>query len=76
VGLLLATFGTFWSVEGLGIVRPGGQSLEWPGGDLAILALLVVWLLLSRALVRALASPHGKAPVPGAAPGSKVPEEV
>jgi len=26
--------------------------------------------------VRALASPHGKAPVPGAAPGSKVPEEV
>ena len=76
VGLLLATFGTFWSVEGLGIVRPGGQSLEWPGGDLAILALLVVWLLLSRALVRALASLHGKAPVPGAAPGSKVPEEV
>src|SRR6266540_655238 len=32
VGLMLASFGTFWSVEGLGIVRGGGQSLHWPGG--------------------------------------------
>src|SRR5881392_1573001 len=30
VGLLLATYGTFWSVEGLGILH-GGRSLEWPG---------------------------------------------
>jgi uncharacterized membrane protein len=52
VGLLLATFGTFWAVEGLGIFRDGGESLHWPGGDLALLVLLAGWLVLSRALVR------------------------
>jgi len=53
VGLLLSTFGTFWAVEGLGIVRGGGHSLQWPGGDLAILVLLAAWFALSRVLVRA-----------------------
>jgi uncharacterized membrane protein len=33
VGLLLATFGTFLAVEGLGVFAD--ESLEWPGGDLA-----------------------------------------
>jgi Ca2+/H+ antiporter, TMEM165/GDT1 family len=46
VGLLLATFGTFWLVEGL-----GG---EWPGDDLALLGLLALWLAGSRAAVAAL----------------------
>src|SRR5262249_21606636 len=32
VGLMLSTFGIFWSVEGAGI--------EWPGADLAILGIL------------------------------------
>lgn len=54
VGLLLATFGTFWSVEGLGVFRPGHTSLAWPGHDLAILALLVVWFLLTRVFIAAL----------------------
>jgi uncharacterized membrane protein len=54
VGLMLASFGTFWSVEGLGIVRGADRSLHWPGGTLAILGLLAAWLLLSRALVHAL----------------------
>jgi uncharacterized membrane protein len=35
VGLLLTTFGTFWSVEGLGV--------EWPGSDGTILALLLLY---------------------------------
>ena len=39
VGLLLATFGTFWSVEGLGVFRDGGESLAWPGGEVALLGL-------------------------------------
>jgi uncharacterized membrane protein len=52
VGLMLASFGTFWAVEGLGAVRPGGDALSWPGGDVAILALLAGWYLLSRTLVR------------------------
>jgi uncharacterized membrane protein len=51
VGLMLASFGTFWAVEGLGVLRAGGESLIWPGGDAAILALLAGWFLLSRLLV-------------------------
>jgi uncharacterized membrane protein len=47
VGLLLATFGTFWAVEGLGVVRAGSESLDWPGGEVAILALLAVWASVS-----------------------------
>ena len=43
VGLLLLTFGTFWSGEGLGI--------EWPFQDGAILALLAVYLGTSIAAV-------------------------
>ncbi len=43
VGLMLAAFGIFWSVEGTGIV--------WPGADLAILGILVFLALISFALV-------------------------
>jgi uncharacterized membrane protein len=43
VGLLLTTFGTFWAVEGVGI--------DWPGTDLAIVGLLVVYSLLAAAYV-------------------------
>ncbi|GLW99433.1 TMEM165/GDT1 family protein [Microtetraspora sp. NBRC 16547] len=52
VGLLLASFGAYWAVEGLGVFTAGGESLEWPGGDWAILALLACWLLTSRVLVK------------------------
>ncbi|MGH2601332.1 MAG: COG4280 domain-containing protein [Dehalococcoidia bacterium] len=54
VGLLLATFGTYWAVEGLGVFSPGGESLHWPGGDWILLALLPAWLLLSRLFVLSL----------------------
>jgi len=54
VGLLLASFGTFWAVEGLGVFMDDHESLEWPGSDLAIVALLVVWFVLSRVLVSVL----------------------
>ena len=37
VGILLTTFGTFWSLEGLGV--------EWPAGDGAILGLLALYAL-------------------------------
>ncbi|GAC1356730.1 MAG: hypothetical protein NVSMB42_15610 [Herpetosiphon sp.] len=43
VGLMLAAFGIFWSVEGTGV--------EWPGKDLSILAILVFLTLVSFALV-------------------------
>jgi uncharacterized membrane protein len=45
VGLLLSTFGVFWSGEGAGV--------DWPGGDLAIIGILaflglVSWLYVNR----------------------------
>jgi Ca2+/H+ antiporter, TMEM165/GDT1 family len=57
VGLLLAAFGTFWAVEGLGIFATGQESLEWPGGDLALIVLIAAWVLLSRVLIGALRVP-------------------
>ena len=54
VGLLLATYGTFWVVEGLGVFAPDGQSLEWPGGGWALPVLLLLWLATSWATVRVL----------------------
>ncbi|WP_345630181.1 hypothetical protein [Rugosimonospora acidiphila] len=50
VGLLLAAYGTFWSVAGLGALH-GGTSLAWPGGDWALLVIFVGWLSLSRLLI-------------------------
>jgi uncharacterized membrane protein len=54
VGLLLASFGTYWSIEGLGIFRTGAESISWPGHDLAILGLLVCWFVLSRVAIACL----------------------
>jgi uncharacterized membrane protein len=50
VGLLLATYGTFWAVAGLGALH-GGTSLAWPGGDWTLLVILAGWFALSRLLV-------------------------
>ena len=46
VGLLLTSFGTFWAGEGAG--------LSWPGGDLAILGLLVLYWVATMATVVAI----------------------
>lgn len=46
VGLMLATFGIFWSVEGTGI--------QWPGADVAILGILGFLTLVSLGLVAVL----------------------
>jgi uncharacterized membrane protein len=57
VGLLLASFGTYWAVEGMGIFRDGGGSVQWPGSDFAILGLIAVWFLLSRLFIAVLRYP-------------------
>jgi Ca2+/H+ antiporter, TMEM165/GDT1 family len=44
VGVLLTTFGSYWSIEGLGLFHAGRESLAWPGGDLALPLLLVFWI--------------------------------
>jgi uncharacterized membrane protein len=46
VGVLLCTFGTFWSCEGLGYFS-GGESLEWPAGDWALIGVLAAWVVVS-----------------------------
>ncbi|GHJ40715.1 COG4280 domain-containing protein [Streptomyces sp. TS71-3] len=71
VGLLLASFGTYWAVGGIGIFRAGHESIRWPGGDVSILALLVAWFLLSRLFVRVLRT----TPEPPAPAGSPEPIE-
>ena len=63
VGLLLSTFGTFWAVEGLGLFRDGSASIEWPGGDAALLVLLALWCGFSWIAVRTL-SPYGTVGAP------------
>jgi uncharacterized membrane protein len=54
VGILLSTFGTFWAVEGLGVFAPDGQSLEWPGAEVALIVVLVVWIAVSQVLITTL----------------------
>lgn len=43
VGVLLSSFGVFWTGEGLGI--------DWPGHDLALAVFALVFLALARALI-------------------------
>lgn len=60
VGVLLSTFGLFWSAEGLGV--------EWPGSDLAILGILAFMTLISVGFVAVLRNlpghPHLKGQLP------------
>lgn len=51
VGILLASFGTYWAIEGSGYFRYGGDSLAWPGNGLALLGLVGVWLLVTRLVI-------------------------
>jgi uncharacterized membrane protein len=46
VGIMLTSFGTFWAAEGAGV--------SWPGSDLAILALIGFYVVVSFAFVRTL----------------------
>jgi uncharacterized membrane protein len=49
----LSTFGIFWSIEGTGI--------DWPGGDVAILGILIFLTLVALSLVAALRRRHERA---------------
>ena len=65
VGLMLVSFGTFWSGEGVGV--------HWPGSDLAIPVLvgfygLVAWAVVTR-LDRRSVSGRVAAPLTGGVPG-------
>jgi len=60
VGVLLSTFGLFWSAEGLGV--------EWPGSDLAILGILAFMTLISVGFVAVLLDRHAHPPLKGQVP--------
>jgi uncharacterized membrane protein len=63
VGVMLTAFGTFWVGEGVG--------LDWPGSDVAILALMAVLLLVSLALVQACRRLRRPAPLPRRTPAAQ-----
>jgi uncharacterized membrane protein len=44
VGLMLTSFGIFWTGEGLGV--------DWPGNDLSLLAILAIFVVLAAGAVR------------------------
>ena len=52
VGIMLTTFGTFWSAEGAGV--------EWPLADGAILGILAFVIVVSFGLVALLRQQHGQ----------------
>jgi uncharacterized membrane protein len=54
VGVLLTTFGVFWSAEGAGA--------HWPGGEAALAPLLLLILVASLAMVRDLRTRRAAAP--------------
>lgn len=64
VGVLLSTFGTFWAVEGLGVFAEGRESIEWPGGNLALLGILAVWSFVSWLTVTTVRLPRRPAQEP------------
>ena len=68
VGVLLAAFGTLWVGEGLG--------LRWPGGDLAVLALVALHVLVGLALVFAGRMFHSQSSQRRANAGTPVPSEA
>ncbi len=51
VGIMLTSFGTFWSAEGAGV--------HWPGSDAALLGVLAFVAVLAFALVAMLRARHG-----------------
>jgi uncharacterized membrane protein len=66
VGLMLVSFGTFWSAEGVHVA--------WPGSDLAIPVLVacygtVAWLLVEALKRTAVRPAPGRAAAPGATHG-------
>lgn len=51
VGIMLTSFGTYWSVEGLGYFRDDGESVTWIGGTVALVVLVAAWSVLSRVVI-------------------------
>ncbi|KAA1395306.1 COG4280 domain-containing protein [Aeromicrobium ginsengisoli] len=67
VGVMLASFGTYWAVEGVGWFRDGEESLHWPGGKVALIVLIAAWFAVTRLVIAGLSRPRTSAPTEAAA---------
>ena len=63
VGVMLAAFGSYWALEGVGYFREGEESLRWPGGKVALLALIAGWFAVTRLVIASLNRMPGAAPI-------------
>ena len=54
VGILLTTFGAFWSAEGVGV--------DWPGAEVSLIGVLIFVAVSAFGLIRLLDSMRGTAP--------------
>lgn len=52
VGIMLAGFGTYWALEGMSYFR--NDSFSWPGGKLALIALVAAWFAVTRVVIAVL----------------------
>ena len=68
VGALLSAFGTFWSVQGLGV--------GWPGDELSLLWLIPLYALAGVVLLRLVDGWRQPAAVPTGPRGAGMPGEV
>jgi len=59
VGLMLASFGLFWAVEGIGFFGPSQESLVWPGDLVSLGIILVGWLIVTRVIIFMLRAANG-----------------
>lgn len=64
VGVMLAAFGTYWALEGVGYFRADEESLSWPGGKLALIALVAGWFLVTRIVIAGLGRARTSTPIP------------
>jgi len=67
VGVMLASFGTYWALEGVGYFRDGEESLHWPGGKVALIVLVAGWFAVTRLVIAGLGRSRSSAPTEAAA---------
>ncbi len=76
VGIMLTTFGTFWTAEGIRI-STAGVHFEWPFADVFILILAALYLLASYVLIQWLKSTKRRQTIPSSTEGTQaIQEEV
>ena len=74
VGIMLTTFGTFWTAEGIRISTQGVH-FEWPFADAFILILAALYLLASYVLIQWLKNTKQRRTIPSNTEGTQAIEE-